>query len=323
MKKSLFMLGLAVAAMTSCSNDELMEVNTNNVITFESHVNKGTRAVTGTDALTRFYVFGYHNGATGNPVFNNVNVDGTMGGSWSYDDVDNDLVAWTANTYKFAAYANKNSSDKLTSATFADGKLTIPSFTASDATDLVAAVSDDIPGSVSGSNAAVSLTFKHMLSKVYFVLTNKSSEGYKMQVSNITFDVLPSGNCVYNGTNAVWTPSGTATELVFTEGSNTDIALNGTRTTEEHLVIPNQSLKDIRASFTVSFYDADGNKVDEKVYNNVTIKLDAAGNNTWQPGYVYKYTASITSDTDYIVFNVASIDGWTNATPDPGANLNP
>lgn len=322
MKKSLFMLGLAVAAMTSCSNDELMEVNTNNVITFESHVNKGTRAVTPTADLTKFYVFGYHNGATGNVVFNNVNVDGTMGGSWSYDDADNDLVAWTANTYKFAAYANKNSSDKLSSVTFADGKLTIPGFTASDATDLVAAVSGNITPSVGGSNAAVDLTFKHMLSKVYFVLTNNSPEGYKMQVSNITFDVLPSGNCVYDGTNAVWTPSGTATELEFTEGSNTDIAFNDARTTEERLVIPNQSLKDIRASFTVSFYDADGNKVDEKAYNNVTIKLDSTGDNTWQPGYVYKYTASISSDTDYIVFNVTPIDGWKNATPNPVGGLN-
>ena len=56
------MLGLAVAAMTSCSNDELMEVNTNNVITFESHVNKGTRAVADTEnsKFTKFYVFGYH-----------------------------------------------------------------------------------------------------------------------------------------------------------------------------------------------------------------------------------------------------------------------
>ena len=322
MKKSLFMLGLAVAAMTSCSNDELMEFNENNFITFESHVNKGTRAVTPTAGLTRFYVFGYHNGSTGNPVFNNVNVDGTMGGSWTYDDADNDLVAWTANTYKFAAYANKNSSDKLSSVTFADGKLTIPSFTASDATDLVAAVSGNITPNVSGSNAAVDLTFKHMLSKVYFVLTNNSPEGYKMQVSNITFDVLPSGNCVYDGTNAVWTPSGTATELEFTEGSNTDIALNDARTTEEHLVIPNQSLKDIRASFTVSFYDADDNKVDEKAYNNVTIKLDSAGDNTWQPGYVYKYTASISSDTEYIVFDVAPIDGWKDATPNPVGGLN-
>ena len=96
MKKSLFMLGLAVAAFTSCSNDELMEVNTNNVITFESHVNKGTRAVTNTDVLTKFYVFGSH-GTTN--VFNNVAVtnDGT---GWDYTN----HVAWTANTYKFAMF---------------------------------------------------------------------------------------------------------------------------------------------------------------------------------------------------------------------------
>lgn len=45
MKKSILMLGLAVAAMTSCTNDEVMEVNQNNLIKFESFVNKGTRTV--------------------------------------------------------------------------------------------------------------------------------------------------------------------------------------------------------------------------------------------------------------------------------------
>lgn len=314
------MLGLAVAAMTSCSNDELMEVNTDNVITFESHVNKGTRAVTGTDALTTFYVFGYHD-ANGNEntVFNNDDVKGSIGGSWSYDDADLDPVPWTANTYWFGAYANKNASDKLANVAFTNKELKFTGYTANDAEDLIAAVSSKTP-SVGGSNSAVDLTFKHMLSKVYFVLTNNSADKYDMKVYDIKFNVNSSGDCVFNGTKATWSNFGASKELKFTENSGTKIAFGNARTTEEHFVIPNQALGSINASFKVEFFDTDGNKVDETTYNNVSIKLDTEGNNTWQPGYIYKYTASITSETDYIVFNVSSIDGWS--TSEPGAGLN-
>ena len=77
MKKNLFLLGLAVAALTSCTNDEVVEMQqpTQKAIGFETFVNKGTRAITTTDApaikkdengtdvisgLQRFNTFGYY-----------------------------------------------------------------------------------------------------------------------------------------------------------------------------------------------------------------------------------------------------------------------
>ena len=57
MKKSLFMLGAAIVALSSCTQDEVLNVNENRVISFESHVNKNTRAVTETTAdLKQFFV---------------------------------------------------------------------------------------------------------------------------------------------------------------------------------------------------------------------------------------------------------------------------
>ena len=44
MKKMLLMLGVAAAAMTSCTNDEVVEMNPTATIQFETFVNKGTRA---------------------------------------------------------------------------------------------------------------------------------------------------------------------------------------------------------------------------------------------------------------------------------------
>ncbi len=317
MKKSLFMLGLAVAAMTSCSNDELMEVNTNNVITFESHVDKGTRAVTNTDALTKFYVFGSY-GTT--RVFDNVAVT-KDGSNWDYTN----HVAWTANSYKFAAYATTNASAQITPAyNNATGVLTFSDVVANDASDLVAATTTvDNTGL---TNAAVNLTFKHLLSKVQFVLTNSSTENYTMKVSNITFSALKQGDCVFDGA-AAWTAEGTAEALSFA-GTTENIAQGAAFTSEDHIVIPNQTILDtkndsdptndvnvITASFKVEFYDASvpANKVYEKNYTNVSLAL--TGGAKWQPGYLYKYTGSIKPTTSYIEFNVISVEDWQSATP--------
>jgi hypothetical protein len=73
MKKSLLLLGVAVAAITSCTNDEVLDINKNTNITFDGFINKGTRTVTSTTTgdLQKFYVFGNH-GTTVD--FNNVAV---------------------------------------------------------------------------------------------------------------------------------------------------------------------------------------------------------------------------------------------------------
>lgn len=321
MKKSLFMLGLAVAAMTSCSNDELMEVNTNNVITFESHVDKGTRAVTNTttDDLTKFYVFGNY-GATS--VFGKVDgksaaVAVTKGASgWDYTN----HVAWTANTYKFAAYATTNASAELgaSAVNYADGTLTFSDVAANDASDLVAATTT--VDNTELTNAAVNLRFKHLLSKVQFVLTNNSSENYTMKVSDITFSVQKQGDCEFNGT-ATWTPVGAASSLT-TAGTTTKIAKAASFESEDHIVIPNQDLANVKASFTVEFYDAADNKVYVKEYTaangskpDTRVSLALTGDAKWQPGYIYKYTGSITPTTSYIQFTVTEVEEWAPATP--------
>ena len=309
MKKNLLFLGMAVAALASCTNDEVFDINKSNKIQFDGFVNKDTRAVINTDGdITKFHVFGYY-GTTN--VFNNVEVS-KAGSTWSYTNP----VAWTANHYKFGAYATENSSDKLAGVAFADAKLTFTNYTAEDEKDLVAAVASvDNTGL---TNATVGFTFKHLLSKVKFALTNDTDMGYTMKVDNITFDVLPAGTCVYDGA-AAWTPSGTATELSFA-GTTANIAAAATFTSEDHIVIPNQALAEMKASFKVEFYDASDNKVDEKEYTNVALKLNDAGTEKWKPGYSYTYTATITSTTNYIQFAVTSVDAWTEQNA--GAALN-
>ena len=308
MKKSLFMLGAAIVALSSCTQDEVLNVNENRVISFESHVNKSTRAVTNTTNLEKFYVFGNH-GTTN--VFNNVEVT-KNGSDWVYTPP----VAWTANNYKFAAYATTNESDQLTPG-YSDGVLTFSDYVPNDASDLVAAVASvDNTGL---ANATVNFTFQHLLSKVQFVLTNNSTEDYTMKVGAITFSVLKQGDCVYNGT-ATWTPEGLATTLTVA-GTTTNIAKGASFTSEDHLVIPNQALNSVAASFKVEFYDASDNKVYEKQYSDVALKLIADDSQKWTPGYLYQYNGSIKPTTSNITFSVTQVDAWTTATPAPGVAL--
>ena len=310
MKKSLFMLGAAIVALSSCTQDEVLNVNENRVISFESHVNKSTRAVTNTTTgdLTKFYVFGNH-GTTN--VFNNVAV--TKNGSvWEYTNP----VAWTANNYKFAAYATTNTSDQLTTGVaYNDGVLTFSDYVPNDASDLVAAVTT--VDNTSLANATVNFTFQHLLSKVQFVLTNNSTENYTMKVGDITFSILKQGDCVYNGT-AAWTPEGSAATLTVA-GTTANIAKGAAFTSEDYIVVPNQALASVAASFKVEFYDASSNKVYEKQYTDVALRLIADDSQKWAPGYLYQYTGSIAPTTSYIKFNVIQVNGWTSA--DPGVGL--
>lgn len=305
MKKSLLLLGVAVAAITSCTNDEVLDINKNTTITFDGHVNKGTRAVTSTTTgdLKQFYVFGNH-GTTVD--FNNVVVKKNAS-TLVWECATN--VPWTDQEYYFAAYATTNTSEQITPA-YADGALTFSDIVANDASDLVAATKT--VNNAGMPNAAVSLTFKHLLSKVNFAITNGSSE-YKLKVSNITFNVVKQGDCVFsNAAAATWTTDGTASALSFAGG---ETAKSGVYTSEDHLVIPNQALTNVKASFTVSFYNDADEKVYEKQYtgsNSVSLALTSG---LWQPGYSYVYTATVSPATSYITFSVQEVEEWKPATP--------
>ena len=311
MKKMFWMLGVAVAAMTSCTNDEVMEMNQNNVIKFENFVNKGTRVASTTiDNLTNFYVFGYYDINTN--VLSNVEV--SKSGEYETN------VPWTNNqTYQFAAYATNNSTTKFDDANFADRKLTFSGYNVTDDKDLVIAYATDHQA---GSD--VPLIFRHKLSKIKFTLTNASVDGLLMTVSNITFKLKQKGD--YNSSSVnEWTISSDATEETLTfNGTDQDKYLSTTgensHTTGEHLVLP-QKLGEITASFTASFYDSNKTLVQTVSYSDVKLGGDIYTGSTdeyWKPGYIYNYTAQLPVSPTYIKFTVSSIENWQEGQGDSG-----
>ena len=149
MKKSFLMLGLAVAALSSCTNDEVIDLNQSNqkAIGFESFVNKTTRTITETTSpgndlstgMKKFHVYGYYNDdaktvtefdgweVTRQEVTNNT----TTSLLWEYTVPSGKTQPyWTANHYYFAAVAQGNDAAKVGNVTF--GPVTV---TADDGTE--------------------------------------------------------------------------------------------------------------------------------------------------------------------------------------------
>lgn len=235
MKKNLFLLGLAVAAMTSCTNDEVLDVQqpVQKAIGFESFVNKTSRAVTPTTTpsetkddegnvtaiggLEKFYAYGYYQSTPATSVFDGIAVTRYILAStqsekatayWNYDldgaNGNENLAYWTSNIYQFGAYANGNDTNPLTftegnKITFEEGgntvNLTIPEYNVSDQNDLVAAITTVDNSSL--SNDKVNMDFKHLLTKIKFSVKNNDTK-YKMRITSalVIKNVYNQGKCV-------------------------------------------------------------------------------------------------------------------------------
>ena len=310
MKKMLLMLGVAAAAMTSCTNDEVVEVNPTATIQFETFVNKGTRATTDvtspviangvySSGLQNFFVYGYYGSET---VFEGEEVAwvdkvGETEGRWTYNSGTH--KNWTGDIYYFAAYADKNEAVELSDVEFTEGTLTIPNYTVADENDLVAAW--EKVDNIGLTNPKVELVFKHMLSKVYFEITHGDEEELTMKISDITISVAPSGTCSYDGTSTVWSSLTDAESKSF--NGNDNVSIGETHKTKQHFVIPGQT--GIKASFTATFVNGVGTIIDKVEYTNVSLDV----NGGWQAGYVYKYTATIGATMPTIEFGV-SVTEW-------------
>lgn len=354
MKKNLFLLGLAVAAMTSCTNDEVVEVNqsTQKAIEFESFVNKGARAVTPTtDAnLKKFYVWGYY--GTGIPVFTNEEVT-KVGEDPASESVWNHTTTqyWTQNIYYFAAYADGSNgvsfpasdenNETVLNTNLADETLTINNYTVDDTKDLIADVVK--VDNTRFGHTTVGFDFKHLLSKIQFQIKNTSAD-YKMRIVSATVDypneiggltitnVLTQGSCeVEEDGTVTWeqTTSSpkrqnfvpyTATDDVT--GSDEEIfgkmatgSTENVKTTEEYFVMP-QAPSGISFEIKAQFLD-DADQVVAEKYLTGTLK-GTSDIEKLEAGVFYSYLISLPTAAVPIDFKVSSVPGFTpynNGTP--------
>ena len=341
MKTKLWMLGMAVAALTSCTQSEVVEIPESRVIKFESHVDKSARAVNELSASTleSFYVFGYHtpytvsNGvysfdfSTKETIWENVPVNKpTTGTSWS-PTIDG---YWSAgHMYNFAAYSNGNS--KIESGvsydpqndmvTFTGYSVIDASTTSSTQPDLIAAISSSRTGE--SGTTPVDLIFRHMLAKVSLNLINTSSNS-TLHFDNFRINNIHKvGTCNYSFDEEhtiTWNTTDQASE--FSYGNKDVPARTGqvnTHVTIDFYMIPQTIKSDTYLRFTLT----------EKVNGQDVVSTDykalitgaSTGNNPnvngnsactiskWEPGYHYNYIITHGQEFQKITFT-PTINDW-------------
>lgn len=312
MKKSLFMLGVAVAALTSCTQSEVLDIAESNVIKFDNaFVGKPTRAVTAPELnntkINDIYVFADKGNAS---VFgnNNWHVYRVAGQEWGYDGK---LVPWENGNYTFIAYAGKelstgNDDNKVEYNSSVVNSLKFTNITIDNNSQYDLLYSKAIERNITGSSddkSEIQFTFNHLLSMVQFTLNSGFGKDVKLTISDFKFYGVKTKETFTGDNNGdgTWTSTSTRNAVSsnpFTAATNpADVAqyhpTDPKSVVNSWFVIPQKNYDDENVSgdpvemvqFTVVAND--GTNSEEKV---ITAKLPRI---TWKKGYRYNYILNI------------------------------
>lgn len=308
MKTKFFFLAVAAVALASCSNDETVEVNQGDAISFRPFVANVTRAADAhfNASGDQFKVTAFETGGVANTYFSDVvfQGDGTTFTSttnkyywpsgynldfWAYAPVSNDQI-----TYVLKADDATNYYKKFT---------VTPSPTASDQVDLVYARTNDwgkaalqtgtaATHQIGSTYTGVTINFRHAESKVAIALLNSNSN-LKFTVSNVVIgNVDGTGTFVFGETStdgqddanitSGWTPSGTTTAVYSQSISPYVVTGSGVQQGVDMILIPQTlSKQTVYGAATAYDYDTPANTpnsifkgayiaVDLKIQNNAT-----------------------------------------------------
>lgn len=300
MKKSLLLMGLAVAAFTACTNEETIEVADSRMLSFKgAFVGNATKAVTDvtTDNIKEFYVYGRKSNTaifTGERVYES----GTEG-TWIYDN----LQQWEASqTWDFAAYSDGGVATASTTSDVAwDGSdLTITDYNTSVQKDLVVSIASNA-SNLATANEPVQFTFEHALSMIKFTIQSElGDDANAITISSFTVTgANGQGNLTYNGT-AAWDDLDTPATLSNAAEFTTESSAAGE--SDPFVVIPQTATLTVK--FTATLNNGEGVDVTKNLQATIT-------NATWQPGYKYNYIATITgANMDIITFAAPEVTAW-------------
>lgn len=311
MKKSLFVLGVAAAVLTGCSQSEVTDIAESSAIKFsKAFVGNPTKSATvvDNDNIQSFYVYAYKNE---DALLTNENVY-LQNGLWAYDNIK----IWDdAATYSFAAYSNGGTAKgvgSLESVSYdkGAGELKISSYTAGGDDDLLASISTE---TLADANTPVAFTFKHVLSMVKFTVKSGLGNDKELVINNLTVEA---GKIQNNGD---LTYSTTATSWVLAQSGQTYASLSAadlSATTEtpaeaEFTVLP----QEVSGGFTVTI-EATITPEGESAINKTFTATIPADNAKWEVGNRYNYIATINAtDMDIIEFDAPKVDDWNDILP--------
>ena len=205
--KKLFFGILAMAAMAACATEDTIETPQGDAIEFgNAFVDNSVRADDPShtaNGIDSFKVYGTVKGDQGAELI----YPGTVVSRTKTGETDKayETEAWFCDVKQYwVAGANYNfvgivdgDVAGVTETVLADGMPTTIKYTADGATDLLCQTITKKANTNGTPNGLVAFSFKHLLSKVNFTVTNASTdaEGYSFVVKNIKFKGNVSGEC--------------------------------------------------------------------------------------------------------------------------------
>lgn len=345
MKKSLWMLGVAVAALTSCTQNEVVDAPERPNIKFESFVGKASRNYTNVASvmlagagpadndLNSFWVYGKKDNEAN--LFENTEVSWDANNqSFSYTNPQQ----WYEGNYNFSAYSDGN--NQLASGVTAGliGRtLTFTDYVNNGVKDLVAAIPETIVKNETNMSQGVKFNFKHMLACIELNFTNASSN-FALDLMDAKFSANSVGTCVFSGASSsiTWSDQENLVEYEFktndydpddqdTSNDDPSVLLQPGNFSRLYCFVIPQANTNIELSFKLKSYErkeviVDGTSTYEYHYSSTdnykaSLKIDEDGGTDyyWDPGRLYRYTADIIGQAHYINFSVQSVENWNAA----------
>ena len=336
--KKLFISMLAVAALASCSQEDVIVADKGDLIGFNSFVENSTRAADptyGAQPLTQFYVYGTVQG-TGNGVINIYDGDvvtGTVGQKETITDENGAPIevdkAWSCDVkqywiagaqYNFAAVVDLDKdSNKLPDGVTVDenGMPETIVYTTANQNDLLYAEAT-ATGKATG-NGKVNFNFSHLLSKAQFTVKSNTKGGYYYSVKDIKVSNYAGGT--YTIADGTWMTNDYASANV--EFGDVEYVTsndkNGKTNATQMLLVPTTA--DFKVSFTVEIWNGDGQGNDEVLLGQTVYKdgdTDTAHNalpvaTDLVKGYTYNFNLNL-SVGELIQFTVTTNPTWANGS---------
>lgn len=196
MKSKIFFLALsALSLMTACSNDETIEMNQGNAISFHATAGRSTRTVeTTTSSINSFKVWAYTDGKT--------YMDGVVvnknNSTWSYTN----RKFWPDSDVNFFSVSPDSLTLTNTPVATTDTKITLNDYEVPGNVDLLYATNKG-EKKADHLDKAVQVNFRHALSQIIFKIKNINPK-LKVQVDGVKIDGIQ-----YKGTLA-WASQTTA-----------------------------------------------------------------------------------------------------------------
>lgn len=172
MKQKLFLAAMAAIAMTSCSNDETLEINTGTERAIDFRTAMATRATETTTAnLDKFYVTAFNENKLNFPYFENLEFKRTEaeeeGESTYFTSEDKYYYPGDGSSLTFYAYApSETDLGTIVKTDNTNKNLTLDFSPAEEISKQVDFITANATGSMNDAEAGVPLKFAHRLSQI-------------------------------------------------------------------------------------------------------------------------------------------------------------